>query len=138
MSGITKKYKLNQTAEIASLIISKLEGYSLVLFEGEVGAGKTTLIKEICSKLGVKQSSSSPTFSVINEYEGRDGTIYHIDLYRLNSLDEALEIGIDEYIYSGNLCLIEWPQILDDLIFDEAAINVIIEHEDDGRSILIY
>ncbi len=123
----SREYSLKETSAIAKEIIAQLQFYSIILFYGEVGAGKTTLIKEICKQLNVKQESSSPTFSVVNEYETPTGIIYHIDLYRLKSLDEAIEIGIDEYIYSGNSCFIEWPQCIEGLIFDEKVLCVDIE-----------
>jgi tRNA threonylcarbamoyladenosine biosynthesis protein TsaE len=122
-----KSYALIEIPGIAKEIIKQMQSFSLIAFYGEVGAGKTTLIKEICKQLKVKQASSSPTFSVINEYETPTDTIYHIDLYRMKSLDEALEIGIDEYIYSGNTCFIEWPQCIEGLIFDEKVLCVEIE-----------
>ncbi len=88
-----------------------------VLFHAGMGVGKTTLIKAIAKQLGVKDMTSSPTFSLVNEYETESGDIlYHFDLYRLNSEEEAYEMGIDEYFYSGNLCLIEWPEKTPNLI----------------------
>ncbi len=124
---IHKSYSLKEIPSIAKAVIDQLQFFSLIAFYGEVGAGKTTLIKEICTQLKVKQASSSPTFSVVNEYETSTGTIYHIDLYRMKNLDEALEIGIDEYIYSGNTCFIEWPQCIEGLIFDEKVLCVEID-----------
>ncbi len=88
-----------------------------VLFHAGMGVGKTTLIKAIAKQLGVKDMTSSPTFSLVNEYETESGDIlYHFDLYRLNSEEEAYDMGIDEYFYSGNLCLIEWPEKTPNLI----------------------
>lgn len=134
----TKIYGLHDLANVAKMVIEQMEHYSIITFYGEVGAGKTTLIKEICKQLNVKQASSSPTFSVVNEYEAPSGIIYHIDLYRMNSIDEALEIGIDEYIYSGNTCFIEWPQCIEGLIFDEKVLCVEIDiPSPDKRSISI-
>ncbi len=123
----TKTYTLKDITKIAKDVITYTKDYALIAFYGEVGAGKTTLIKEICSQLGVKEASSSPTFSVVNEYEAKGETLYHMDLYRLQSLDEALEIGIDEYLYSGNTCFIEWPQCIEGLIYDERVLCVEIE-----------
>ncbi|UZR95654.1 tRNA (adenosine(37)-N6)-threonylcarbamoyltransferase complex ATPase subunit type 1 TsaE [Chondrinema litorale] len=86
-------------------------------FTGELGAGKTTLIKEICKKCHVTDAMSSPSFSIVNEYRTvSEESIYHLDLYRINSLEEAVNIGIEEYLYSGELCLIEWPEIIEDLL----------------------
>ena len=90
---------------------------NIILFHGSMGTGKTTFIKALSRQLGVKDMTSSPTFSLVNEYETGDGKpMYHFDLYRLNSEEEAYDMGIDEYFYSGNLCLIEWPEKTPSLI----------------------
>jgi len=90
---------------------------NIILFHGSMGTGKTTFIKALARQLGVKEMTSSPTFSLVNEYETSDGKpMYHFDLYRLNSEEEAYDMGIDEYFYSGNLCLIEWPEKTPNLI----------------------
>ena len=90
---------------------------NIILLHGTMGAGKTTFIKALARQLGVKEMTSSPTFSLVNEYETGDGrTLYHFDLYRLNSEEEAYDMGIDEYFYSGSLCLIEWPEKTPNLI----------------------
>ena len=85
-------------------------GCTVVAFEGEMGAGKTTLIRALCAALGVADDVSSPTFALVNEYrDGRQQPVYHFDFYRIDSLDEAIRIGADEYFDSGYLCLVEWP-----------------------------
>ena len=90
---------------------------NIILFHGSMGAGKTTFIKALARQLGVTDMTSSPTFSLVNEYETQDSkTLYHFDLYRLNSEEEAYDMGIDEYFYSGNLCFIEWPEKTPNLI----------------------
>ena len=89
----------------------------VVLFNGLMGAGKTTFIKALCKSLGVQDITSSPTFSLVNEYETPDGQrIYHFDLYRINAEVEALDMGIEEYLYSGNWCFIEWPEKIPNLL----------------------
>jgi tRNA threonylcarbamoyladenosine biosynthesis protein TsaE len=91
----------------------------VVLFDGEMGAGKTTLIKALAARLGVRGMTASPTFSLVNEYEtDRGEPLYHFDVYRLKSQEEALDMGIEEYLYSGNWCFIEWPGKIPDLIPD--------------------
>lgn len=90
----------------------------VVLFKGEMGAGKTTFIKALCLALGVKSPTSSPTFSLVNEYEATEGLIYHFDMYRLKNETEALDFGIEDYLYSGNWCFIEWPEKIPNLIPD--------------------
>ena len=130
-------YDLKGIHAIAKKIANLSNEYALVLFYGEVGAGKTTLIKEICKCMDVEDQSSSPTFSIINEYSGGGEIIYHIDLYRLKNMDEALETGIDEYLYSGRLCLIEWPQIIEEMIFDEKVLTIHLEAAGESRKIRI-
>ena len=92
-------------------------GRSIVAFEGEMGAGKTTLIRALCAALGVADDVSSPTFALVNEYrDGAGRPVYHFDFYRIDSLDEALRIGAAEYFDSGYLCLIEWPSRIAELL----------------------
>lgn len=88
----------------------------IVLFIGDLGAGKTTMIKEIMHQMGCQDQASSPSYSIINEYQGTDGPIYHIDLYRMNTAEETFALGIEEIIYSGRPCFIEWPEIILDYI----------------------
>ena len=88
----------------------------IFVFKGEMGAGKTTFIKVLCAELGVSEVVSSPTFSIVNEYAAGDEIIYHFDFYRIKNLQEAYDIGYEEYFYSGNLCLIEWPELVAELL----------------------
>jgi tRNA threonylcarbamoyladenosine biosynthesis protein TsaE len=99
---------------------------NIILLHGSMGAGKTTFIKALARRLGVTEMTGSPTFSLVNEYETEDGRIlYHFDLYRINSEEEAYDMGIDEYFYSGNLCLIEWPEKTPSLIpLDHTSISL--------------
>ena len=109
-------YELNQIDKVAEQIIAQLK-YPTILFYGDLGAGKTTLIKALVKALGSDDSVSSPTFSLINEYKTRDGdTIYHLDLYRLKEENEAYDIGIEEILDRGSLKFIEWPQKINNLI----------------------
>ena len=97
---------------VAQDIAVAIKDNKVVLFYGEMGAGKTTLIKEICAQLGVTDGMSSPTFALVNEYHTKDNsTIYHFDLYRIKNIEECLDMGMEEYIQSGNYCFIEWPEI---------------------------
>ena len=97
---------------MSNLLVEKAGDTKVWLFIGEMGNGKTTLIKEICILKGVKESMCSPTFGIINEYQGQDkSSIYHFDFYRIRNASELLEIGIDEYLNSGCYCFIEWPEI---------------------------
>jgi tRNA threonylcarbamoyladenosine biosynthesis protein TsaE len=101
---------------VAQALIEYAQEESFFIFEGDMGAGKTTFIKAFCEALGVTEIVSSPTFSIVNEYIGKDCTIYHFDFYRLKSLREAYDIGYEEYFYSGAICLIEWPSKVEELL----------------------
>ncbi len=108
-------YDLSELEAIADKIIALFQHSPILLIEGTLGAGKTTLIKQICKQLGITSPLSSPSFSIVNEYETADHkTIYHFDLYRIKSLSEALDFGIEEYIFSNQICLIEWPEMIAD------------------------
>jgi tRNA threonylcarbamoyladenosine biosynthesis protein TsaE len=107
---------LTQLPSIASEIITFAEDCRLFLFYGEMGAGKTTLIKSLCERLGTTEVVTSPTFSIVNEYIGNSHKIYHFDFYRLKNQTEALDLGYEEYFYSGAYCFIEWPEKIPDLL----------------------
>ena len=104
-------FPLEKIGETASVLLTKAAGYKVIAFHGEMGAGKTTLIHSICEALGVRDTVSSPTFSIINEYKtGAGEPVFHIDLYRLKDLEEAVNAGVEDCLYSGNLNLVEWPE----------------------------
>lgn len=108
---------LSDNLEIASKIIEGFPNNRIFAFYGEMGAGKTTFIKSICEVLGVKDRTSSPTFSLVNEYIGSDGkSIYHFDMYRIEDSMEVIRIGFEEYLESGNYCFIEWPEKINNLL----------------------
>ena len=113
------KYQLNQLKEI-SLKVTQNFNHKIVLISGEMGAGKTTLIKQILIGLNVIDNISSPTFSIINEYKTKStDLIYHMDLYIINKIEELEEIGFFEYLESGNLCFIEWGEIIENMIGED-------------------
>jgi tRNA threonylcarbamoyladenosine biosynthesis protein TsaE len=116
---------------VASKIIDYAAANKIFLFYGDMGAGKTTLIKLLCAALGVQDAVTSPTFSIVNEYAGGSGLIYHFDFYRLKSQNEALDMGYEEYFYSGNYCFIEWPEKIAGLIPQQYT-GVRIHVADDG------
>lgn len=119
--------------ETACQFIEQIQNRTVFAFNGSMGAGKTTFIKAICEELGVTDTVNSPTFSIVNEYIAADGrTIYHFDCYRINRIDEALEIGIEEYLYSGNLCFIEWSENIASLLPD-SVVNVEIKELENGE-----
>ncbi|MEI6595001.1 MAG: tRNA (adenosine(37)-N6)-threonylcarbamoyltransferase complex ATPase subunit type 1 TsaE [Bacteroidota bacterium] len=103
-------------------------------FEGKIGEGKTTLIKAICNTLGVIDEVSSPTFSLVNEYKTKDGkTIYHFDFYMIKNIEEVYDIGYEDYFFSGNICLIEWPEKIKELLKEEDVYKIKIEKVGEGE-----
>lgn len=130
MHNFKLTYQLSEIADFAVKIISLNK--KVVLFYGEIGSGKTTLIKELCQLLGSKSQFSSPTFQIVNEYVYAGGLIYHFDLYRLNSVTELENLGFDDYLFSGNYCLIEWPQLAEELINSD-FIKIKLRTEGDAR-----
>ena len=104
-------------------------------FYGKMGAGKTTLIKSICEEMGVEDTINSPTFAIVNEYEDRDmNTIYHFDFYRINRLEEAFDLGYEEYFYSGDLCLIEWSEKIGELLPEDVMTVTIHVNSETSRT----
>ena len=102
---------LSELPDVASKILDCFEDKKVVAFKGEMGVGKTTLIKELCKKLGVAELTQSPTFSVVNEYLSTNNQrIYHFDFYRIENEEEAYDLGYEDYFYSGDFCFIEWPE----------------------------
>jgi len=118
--------EISNPADLPGAAKSLLEmdtGNRIFLFEGQMGSGKTTLIKQMCRLLGSTDNFSSPTFSIVNEYSCPKGKIFHLDLYRLKSKEELLDIGIEDYLVAENFCFIEWPALTKDMI-DSAYIEV--------------
>jgi tRNA threonylcarbamoyladenosine biosynthesis protein TsaE len=128
-------FSLDELENVAQKIIAQNPN-KVILFNGEMGVGKTTLIKKLCSLLGVEGATSSPTFSLVNEYQTTTNQIvYHFDCYRLKSETEALDMGIDEYLYSGNWCFIEWSEKIETLIPEVHSV-VNIKLQADGNRLL--
>ena len=109
-----KTFSLAQIDEVAGQILEKLAGRTIVTFDASMGAGKTTAIAAMCKQLGVSPTAvSSPTFSIINEYEADQGkSVYHLDLYRIKNLEEAIAAGVEDVLDSGDICLVEWPAVI--------------------------
>ena len=122
--------------EAAQEFIIHIGNHRVFAFYGEMGAGKTTFIKAICEELGVEDVITSPTFAIVNEYTSNDGPIYHFDFYRIKKLEEVYDMGFEDYFYSGALCFIEWPELIEEVL-PEDAVKVSIKEEENGtRSIL--
>ena len=128
-------FSLDNLPSAAKTFIDAIGGHRVFAFVGDMGAGKTT--SEVCRLLGADDDSGSPTFSIVNEYLDKSGKpIYHFDFYRLEYPEEALDIGVEDYFYSGHLCLIEWPDRIGSLLPEEAVTVNISENPDGTRSII--
>lgn len=133
------KIKINSLQEIhnaARRFVASIDSHTIFAFYGTMGAGKTTFIKAVCEVLSVTEDVvASPTFAIVNEYESSTGPIYHFDFYRIRQLSEAVDMGFDDYIYSGHLCFIEWPELIEPLLPEDTVI-VRIEEQTDGTRIV--
>ena len=129
------EYSLDEIASVASTLIAQNLN-KIILFKGEMGVGKTTFIKELCKQLGVQEATSSPTFSLVNEYQIKDNLyVYHFDMYRLKQEVEALDMGIEDYFYSGNWCFVEWSENIPSLIPDVHSVISITMMTDGKREL---
>lgn len=129
--------------EYSQRLLENFPNARVFAFTGEVGAGKTTFIQQLCKQLGIHEVVSSPTFALVNEYgytdtqSGNKNSAYHLDLYRLRSIEEALDIGIEDYLYSGKYCFVEWPEIIEPLL-PEDTLRIHLEIlSDSQRKMLI-
>lgn len=130
------KFGLDSLSVAAEEFIKDIGNFRIFLFDGEMGAGKTTFIAEVCRQLGADDDFGSPTFSLVNEYVDSNGnSIYHFDLYRIDNLKEIMDMGAEEYFNSGNLCLVEWPDRLGELEPEEARKVTISVNPDDTRTL---
>lgn len=128
-------YSLDDLSNTAKDILANAK-HKIFLFYGEMGMGKTTLIKELTKQLGVQEEASSPTFSLVNEYvSNRNETVYHFDFYRINHEEEAYDIGLEEYLYNDAWCFIEWPSVLENLLPLECVKLTITKNDDNSRII---
>jgi tRNA threonylcarbamoyladenosine biosynthesis protein TsaE len=129
---ITLVSSIEKLDEAAQEVLQYAGAYKTLLFFGDMGAGKTTLIKAICKSLGVNSAVSSPTFSLVNEYEYTGGLLYHFDCYRLKTPTEALDFGIEEYLSSDSYCFIEWPEKLGDFL-PSSYLKISISNQEDPQ-----
>lgn len=113
---------LDELDRVAQAVIDSLDGRTVVAFDAPMGAGKTTLISRIAALLGAEDDVTSPTFAIVNQYEGSSRTIYHFDMYRIERVEEALDFGCEEYLSSGELCLVEWPEKIEPLLTDDTMV----------------
>ena len=131
------KYSLTNIDEISQLIVHKIKTIKTIMLRGELGSGKTTIVKSVLKKIGVNEVVTSPTFSIVNEYNSAETIIYHFDLYRIEKTEELDVIGFEDYIYSQNLCFIEWPEIVLDKI-NFKYLDIEVKYLDEkNREILI-
>ena len=129
---------LDELSSVAAEFIRLTQGRTVFAFQGGMGAGKTTFIKSVCEELGVKDVINSPTFAIVNDYYSTllNDSIYHFDLYRIKSGEEALSVGMEEYLESGSLCFIEWPEVARSLLPDHTCWVEIKEQEDGSRIVI--
>lgn len=128
---------INELSSIAKTILEYHAGSRIFAFLGSMGAGKTTFIKTFCAELGVNEDVTSPTFSIVNEYINEKGeSLYHFDFYRIKKQEEILDIGCDDYFYSGNYCFLEWPELVKELLPESIVYVSIEENYEDGSRII--
>jgi len=134
LRGIT----LNELGEVARTLLDEGKDQRVWLLYGEMGSGKTTLVKEFCRQLGVNDSISSPTFSIVNEYSlTSDDKVYHFDFYRIKNEAEAFDIGVEEYFTSGHYCFVEWPEKIPSLIEGRHAV-ISLNAENEGQRTIVF
>ena len=126
---------LEHIREAAQEFISHMGDHRVFAFYGSMGAGKTTFIKALCEELGVTDVVTSPTFAIVNEYEAPSRPIFHFDFYRIKKLEEVYDMGYEDYFYSDALCFIEWPELIDEVLPDDAVKVTIKENADGTRTV---
>ena len=127
---------IEEIAVAAKEFVTAMGDRKVFAFYGKMGAGKTTFIKAVCEELGVEDVINSPTFAIVNEYvDGKGEPVYHFDFYRIKNLQEVLDIGYEDYVYSGHVCFMEWPELIENLLPDD-AVKVTIEEEIDGGRVV--
>lgn len=131
--------KLENIREAARQFIDTIGDHTVFALYGKMGAGKTTFIKAVCEELGVEDVITSPTFAIVNEYtisNHKAQSIYHFDFYRIKKLEEVYDMGFEDYFYSGSLCFIEWPELIEEVLPEDAVRVTITENPDGSRTIM--
>lgn len=135
----TRTFEINSVEELSQvtdLLLSWRDKSDIIAFYGPMGAGKTTLIKNLCHRVGVTDEVNSPTFALVNEYLTKNDSIFHFDFYRIKKLEEVFDIGYEDYFYSGHLCLLEWPELIDPLMPDHfIKVEIALGNIDTSRTI---
>ena len=126
---------LDHIREAAREFIENIGEARVFAFYGKMGAGKTTFVKAVCEELGVDDVITSPTFAIVNEYSLPSNSIFHFDFYRIKRLEEVYDMGYEDYFYSGALCFIEWPELIEEILPDD-AVRVSIEEQADGSRVI--
>lgn len=127
---------LDKIHEAAKEFIANMGNNTIFAFYGKMGAGKTTFIKALCEEFGVDDVITSPTFAIVNEYTDKnDDPIYHFDFYRIKKIDEVYDMGFDDYVYSGHLCFMEWPELVEDILPEETVKVTITANGNGSRTI---
>ena len=122
--------------QAAKSFVENMKDRKIFAFYGKMGAGKTTFIKAICEQMGVRDVVTSPTFAIVNEYtDGRDNSLYHFDFYRIEKLEEVYDMGYEDYFYSGNVCFLEWPELIEEILPNDTVRVTISEQADGTRTV---
>ena len=136
MQDITFKINgIEELSKVSDLLISWRDKSNIIAFYGNMGAGKTTLVKNLCSRLGIQDEVNSPTFALVNEYQTETfDSVFHFDFYRIKSLEEVFDIGYEDYFYGGSLCLLEWPELIDPIMPEHfLKVEIALGDTDDSR-----
>lgn len=139
---LRKEFEINSVeglSQVSDYLLGLRSSSDIVAFYGPMGAGKTTLIKNLCHQMGVTDEVNSPTFAIVNEYVTLEGeSVYHFDFYRIKRLEEVFDIGYENYFYSGNWCLLEWPEMIEPLMPEEfIRVDISLGDTDDSRKIVV-
>ena len=136
--NITVKDTSESLQQAARTFVDNMSGNRIFAFYGSMGAGKTTFIKAICEQMGVEDVVTSPTFAIVNEYtDSHNNPIYHFDFYRIEKLEEVYDMGYEDYFFSGNVCFLEWPELIEGILPND-TVRVTISEEADGTRTIVF